>query len=200
LSGTVRRVIERPASGAEGAAASGASASGTGSGFAGSGVSAVSAGSAGPAGEVWRAMQALLMGGEQRNRIHEICQDVDLTPAALKMLMVLADGPRPMRELVGAFRVDPSYLTGVVDTLERRGAARREPHPTDRRAKTVALTDLGLRLAGQARELMAVPPASFDVLSQAEQEQLLALLLRIVDAEPDIPAAMRPTARPTPAA
>ncbi|ABW13056.1 transcriptional regulator, MarR family [Parafrankia sp. EAN1pec] len=144
------------------------------------------------AGEAWRAMQALVMGGEGHNRLHQICQEVELTPAALKMLLVLSSGARPMRDLVSAFRFDPSYLTSVVDTLERRGLARREPHPTDRRAKTVTVTDEGRLVVSRAQELMAVPPASFGVLSPAEQEQLLGLLLRVLDAEPDIPAAMRP--------
>ncbi|MGF7238671.1 MAG: MarR family winged helix-turn-helix transcriptional regulator [Frankia sp.] len=146
------------------------------------------------AGEAWRAMQALVLGGERNNRLHEICQEVDLTPAALKTLLVLSSGPRPMRDLVSAFRLDPSYLTSVVDALERRGVAQREPHPTDRRAKTVAVTEQGQRVVERARELMAVPPPSFEVLSPSEQNQLLSLMLRIVDAEPDIPDAMRPRA------
>lgn len=144
------------------------------------------------AGEAWRAMQALMLGGEGHNRLQQICQDVDLTPAALKTLLLLSSGARPMRDLVSAFRLDPSYLTSVVDTLERRGVARREPHPTDRRAKTVIVTEEGRRVLARAQELMAVPPSSFEVLSPDEQEQLLRLLLRIVDAEPDIPDAMRP--------
>jgi DNA-binding MarR family transcriptional regulator len=146
------------------------------------------------AGEAWRAMQALMLGGEGNNRLHEICQEVDLPPAALKTLLVLSGGPRPMRDLVSAFRLDPSYLTSVVDALERRGVARREPHPTDRRAKTVAVTEEGRRVVERVREVMAIPPRSFQVLAPAEQEQLLGLLLRIVDAEPDIPDAMRPAA------
>ncbi|MCK9932669.1 MarR family transcriptional regulator [Frankia sp. Mgl5] len=144
------------------------------------------------AGEAWRAMQALVMGGEGHNRLHQICQEVELTPAALKMLLVLSSGARPMRDLVSAFRFDPSYLTSVVDTLERRGLARREPHPTDRRAKTVTVTDEGRLVVARAQKLMAVPPVSFGVLSPAEHEQLFSLLQRVLDAEPDIPDALRP--------
>ncbi|MBL7501792.1 MarR family transcriptional regulator [Frankia sp. CNm7] len=144
------------------------------------------------AGEVWRAMLALTLGGEAHSRMHDVCQAVDLTPAALKILMVLSGGPRPMRELVEAFRHDPSYLTSVVDLLERRGVARREPHPTDRRAKTVVMTEEGQYVLARARELLAVPPASLRALAPREQEQLLGLLMRVVEAEPNIPPAMRP--------
>jgi DNA-binding MarR family transcriptional regulator len=150
--------------------------------------------------EAWRAIQALMLGGAGHNRLQEVCQEVDLTPAALKTLLVLSAGPRAMRDLVGAFRFDPSYMTNVVDLLERHGMAQREPHPTDRRAKTVVVTEEGQRVVARARELMAIPPASFGVLSPVELDQLQGLLLRIVDAEPGIPDAMRPSppAPPTP--
>jgi DNA-binding MarR family transcriptional regulator len=142
--------------------------------------------------ETWRAMLALTMGGEAHTRMHDVCQAVDLTPAAMKILMVLASGPRPMRELIETFRHDPSYLTSVVDVMERRGVARREPHPTDRRAKTVAMTEQGHQVLAQALEILTVPPRSLGVLSPAEQEQLLALLMRVLAAEPAVPEAMRP--------
>jgi len=146
--------------------------------------------------ETWRAMLALTMGGEGQSRMHAVSQTMDLTPAAMKVLMVLSTGPRPMRELVETFRHDPSYLTSVVDLLERRGVARREPHPTDRRAKTVVMTEEGARVLAEALEVLTVPPRSLDVLSPAEQEQLLALLLRVVAAEPAVLEAMRPCATP----
>ncbi|WP_084011155.1 MarR family transcriptional regulator [Pseudofrankia sp. DC12] len=142
--------------------------------------------------EAWRAMLALTFGGAAPARMHTVCQAMDLTPAALKVLLVLSDGPRPMRELVETFRHDPSYLTSVVDLLERRGVARREPHPTDRRAKTVVVTGEGRQVLAEAQELLAVPPPSMRVLSPDEQRQLLGLLMRVLEAEPAIPEAMRP--------
>jgi DNA-binding MarR family transcriptional regulator len=142
--------------------------------------------------EAWRAMLALTFGGAAPARMHTVCQATDLTPAALKILLVLSDGPRPMRELVETFRHDPSYLTSVVDLLERRGIARREPHPTDRRAKTVVMTEEGRQVLAKAQELLAVPPPSMRVLSPGEQRQLLGLLMRVLEVEPAIPEAMRP--------
>ncbi|MBX6390507.1 MAG: MarR family transcriptional regulator [Frankia sp.] len=142
--------------------------------------------------EVWRAILGLTLMGEAHSRLHRVGQAVELTPAALKILLVLSRRTWPMRELVETFGYDPSYLTSIVDLLERRGLARREPHPTDRRAKTVVITDAGLAVLSQAKELLLVPPASFGVLTEAEQEQLVALLSRVVAAEPNIPEGMRP--------
>ncbi|WP_308204545.1 MarR family transcriptional regulator [Frankia sp. R82] len=158
---------------------------------------ATAASSAAPAGaqmarEAWRAMLALTFSGEAPSRMTLVCQELDLTPAALKLLLVLSNGARPMRALVETFRHDPSYLTSVVDLLERRGIARREPHPTDRRAKTVTLTDEGQHVLARAQELLSVPPASLQRLSPDEQSQLLHLLLRVVDGEPTILSALRP--------
>lgn len=76
----------------------------------------------------------------------------------------------PLRNLVSATGQRPSTLTGVLDRLEFRGLLTRAPHPDDRRALQVALTpagrkaraqvdaafaDLGRRLPGDARELLA---------------------------------------------
>ncbi len=147
--------------------------------------------------EAWRAMLALTFGGQAPSRMHAVCHACDLTPAALKILLLLSGGPRPMRELVETFRHDPSYLTSVIDLMERRGVARREPHPTDRRAKRVVMTEEGERVLAHAEEMLSVPPASVQMLTPDEQHQLLALLMRVVDAEPGIHPAMRP--RPVPA-
>ena len=76
----------------------------------------------------------------------------------------------PLRALVAATGQKPSTLTGVLDRLERRRLLTRAPHPDDRRALHVALTpggrrargqvdaafaDLGRRLPGEARALLA---------------------------------------------
>ena len=43
-------------------------------------------------------------------------------------------------------RYDASYVTTIADQLEERGLIERQPHPTDRRVKSLALTPEGLRL------------------------------------------------------
>ncbi|HKW73133.1 MAG TPA: MarR family transcriptional regulator [Candidatus Dormibacteraeota bacterium] len=57
------------------------------------------------------------------------------------------DGPATQQSLSRSLRVTPRNITGLVDALEADGLAARRPHPSDRRATVVALTDKGANLA-----------------------------------------------------
>lgn len=52
-------------------------------------------------------------------------------------------GPCPQRRLAEAMSVSPRHVTGLVDALESDGFVRRLPHPHDRRAVLIELTDKG---------------------------------------------------------
>ncbi|HEX4427985.1 MAG TPA: MarR family transcriptional regulator [Frankiaceae bacterium] len=132
----------------------------------------------------WRAVQEIQLHGEGQNRLAHVCEQHDLAPSSVKALLRLS-GSRPtaMRELAAAFACDASYITAVVDALEERGLARREPHPTDRRVRTVVLTDTGLQVAASVVELLSEPPRAIAVLSADEQRQLADLLDRVAAAD-----------------
>ncbi|MHA6784320.1 MarR family winged helix-turn-helix transcriptional regulator [Pseudonocardia saturnea] len=72
-----------------------------------------------------------------------------LTTARAEVLLVLHHHGRPMvqRELSQALRCTPRHVTALVDALETHGWVARGPHPTDRRATLVALTDHGAAAA-----------------------------------------------------
>jgi DNA-binding MarR family transcriptional regulator len=62
-------------------------------------------------------------------------------------------GPCTQRALATALQVSPRNVTGLVDALEAAGYVVRRPHPSDRRAILVTLTDQGVRtMAGMARD------------------------------------------------
>src|SRR5262245_35704261 len=70
--------------------------------------------------------------------------DRGLTRARGALLFQLyRQGPTVQRVLSRALAVSPRNITGLVDGLEADGLVARAPHPTDRRATLVALTDVG---------------------------------------------------------
>ena len=67
-----------------------------------------------------------------------------LTPARTHLLWVLQHlGPSTQQALATELKVSPRNVTGLVDALEGGGFVSRLPHPTDRRAILVTLTDQG---------------------------------------------------------
>lgn len=72
-----------------------------------------------------------------------------LTTARAEVLLVLHHHGRPMvqRELSQALHCTPRHVTALVDALQANGWVTRGPHPTDRRATLVALTDQGTTAA-----------------------------------------------------
>jgi DNA-binding MarR family transcriptional regulator len=52
-------------------------------------------------------------------------------------------GPMTQRALADAIDVSPRNITGLVDGLAHTGFITREPHPSDRRATLVTLTNRG---------------------------------------------------------
>lgn len=76
-----------------------------------------------------------------------------LTAARTHLLwLVHHDGPSTQGALARALQVSPRNVTGLVDALEAGGFARRMPHPSDRRATLVTLTDQGTRAAAEMEE------------------------------------------------
>jgi len=92
------------------------------------------------------------------------------------------DGGMAMKELGRHMRCDPSFVTAIADALEKRGLARREPNPADRRIKNLVLTAEGRELQGRLeREMLAHMPWC-SALDLAERQSLLAIIRKLVDA------------------
>lgn len=69
-----------------------------------------------------------------------------LSAASFNVLMLLAhDDPQgcPMHRLGRLLLVTRANITGLTDTLERKGLVVRAPNPEDRRSKLVRITDAG---------------------------------------------------------
>jgi len=99
------------------------------------------------------------------------------------LLATLARGHAlTQRELARRMSSDPSTVRAMLVLLERQGLVEREVHPTDARARTVALTAAGKRAF---RKLWAagesVRAAMFTALQPDEAETLVGLLERVAE-------------------
>ena len=123
------------------------------------------------------------------SRIARLLRQFDLTPASALVLSVLADSeaPIPPNEIASRLIISRATVTGLVDSLERRAYVRRRPHPEDRRMILAEITDTGREVARAFRPIVHRHEKEwFQALSEAEQQQLLALLHRLQTALADV--------------
>jgi DNA-binding MarR family transcriptional regulator len=91
-----------------------------------------------------------------------------------------------MGDLAEHWGCDASYVTSVVDGLQERGLAVRQPDPTDRRVRTIVLTAEGRARRERALALLSQPPSAFVALTPSEQRQLRDLLEKLTAADPEL--------------
>ena len=118
---------------------------------------------------LWLVMRRIWEDAEQR-----------LAPSGLTMkhgwALHALDEPVSMSGLAERLGIDASYVTAIADQLEERGLIERQPHPTDRRIKSLVLTSEGRRLRDQILvELWTTVPI-LDGLTNAERQELRRLL------------------------
>lgn len=140
---------------------------------------------ASPAEEAWLQMREITHPQGMLEAGGKLADELGVTHGAIRALRPLATaGPMTMSKLASQLRCDGSYVTGLIDILERAGLAERQPDVRDRRVKLVALTDRGRDAARRACAVVFTPPAAFSALSAHELEQLVQLLRKIGSAEP----------------
>jgi MarR family transcriptional regulator for hemolysin len=107
--------------------------------------------------------------------------EVDLTPPQFQTLRLLwAQDGQPFKDLATANGCTRPTMTGIVDTLEKKGLVTRQPNPKDRRSLLVALTEKGEALEGSTPDLEFIYAKCCVGLS-AEEFRQLGLLLEKLD-------------------
>jgi DNA-binding MarR family transcriptional regulator len=135
-----------------------------------------------------------------KSEFNAAAAQLGLPPAQALVLVHLVE-PAPMRQLAEWLSCEPSNVTGIVDGLERRGLAIRQPDPADRRVKQVVLTAEGERRSAELQSRSHAQARALFALPDAEQRQLRDLLYQVAqkplpnpagpDAQPDSNAATR---------
>lgn len=97
-------------------------------------------------------------------------------------VLYCGEGPLIMSGLGEELGVTPRNVTKLVDELEVEGLVRRLPHPTDRRATLIELTEAGReKIAEGYAEYVAVTSELFSVLSEEDQWELIRLMDLLFD-------------------
>ena len=115
-------------------------------------------------------------------RISELLKPFDLTPASGLVLSILADSesPLPPNQIADRLIISRATVTGLIDTLERRGYVRRQPHQSDRRMLLIEPTDTGRQVAHAFRPIVHQQQKLWlEALSEKEQGQLIDSLQRL---------------------
>lgn len=89
------------------------------------------------------------------------------------------------RELAEMSGTTAASVTSLLQGLEERGYVTRSSSPSDARVKIVRVTAEGARVVAGFDESMAAEQRKlFDILDEADQDRLIALLERVVGADP----------------
>jgi DNA-binding MarR family transcriptional regulator len=130
------------------------------------------------AGEAWRQLMGLMF--RQRRFFVTTASAFGLNPGSLKALLDLdVEHPASMRALAEAWQCDASNVTWLVDQLESRGLVERRVSTTDRRVKTVILTETGRDLRDKVETHMRTAPPELLTLDGADLAALVRVLSKI---------------------
>jgi DNA-binding MarR family transcriptional regulator len=126
---------------------------------------------------LWRA---------SHTQVAEALESLGLTPALFGVLNVLGARAGAIQQEIGmAMAIDPSTMVSLIDQLEAAGLAERRPHPTDRRARAIAITPKGRRVLEKGRQMsQQVEDDVLRGLTAAERRQLITLLRRALGSAP----------------
>ena len=100
-------------------------------------------------------------------------------PAFVMKALHMLDTPLAMKDLGRLMHCDPSFITGIADTLERHGLAVREADPGDRRVKRLVLTPAGAELKHRLEDEILARSPWRRTLSVDERASLLALVRKM---------------------
>ena len=104
---------------------------------------------------------------------------------ALVLLDFARRGSLPMRVMGERLQLHPTSVTNIVDRLQGDGLVRRMPHPTDRRATLVELTEDGRARLAEATAAVTGIDFGLAGLSATQRDDLTGLLRQVRQAAGD---------------
>lgn len=116
-----------------------------------------------------------------RSKMSAALAEIGLTARMHCVLIHALEEERTQIQLAEIGDMDKTTMVVTVDALEEAGLAERRPSSTDRRARIIAVTDEGARVAGQSQEIVdRVHRDALATLPDGDREVLLRALKRLV--------------------
>ena len=109
---------------------------------------------------------------------------LDVTASQALLLNFLGEEDRILSRSLGQkLQISSATMTGILDRLEKLALVERQPHPDDRRAILICLTDQGRKYAKEINSIMV--KANREYLERLDSEQTKAFreTLRILSEE-----------------
>jgi DNA-binding MarR family transcriptional regulator len=140
----------------------------------------------------------LLRAGDESVRVKgDIMERHNLSAGRFSVLMALIDkGPscsdfqnKTAAQLAEEADVTRATMTGLIDTLEKDGYVKRYPHPEDRRAVIVKITEAGEAVMHSTLpDFFRIKSRLMETLSQDERKTLVSLLSKIIENAEKMPS------------
>jgi len=123
------------------------------------------------------------LGFETARRFGMLMAEVELEPRQFALMRAIAASEGQSQNAIGEWlRIPPSSMVAVIDHLEARGLIERRPHPTDRRSRTLHMTEDGKRILSRATELaMGLEQEICRGFAASERQQLLDMLSAVTE-------------------
>ncbi|HEU4946733.1 MAG TPA: MarR family transcriptional regulator [Kribbella sp.] len=108
--------------------------------------------------------------------------EIGLTPRMQCVLLYALEAERTQIQLAELAYLDKTTMVVTVDALEQAGYAERRPSTTDRRARIIAVTDAGAKVAVEGQRIVDdVHARALAALRAAQREPFVQALTSLVD-------------------
>jgi MarR family transcriptional regulator, transcriptional regulator for hemolysin len=116
-----------------------------------------------------------------RTRMAGALAEIGLTPRMHCVLVHALEEERTQIQLAEIGDMDKTTMVVTVDALEKAGLAERRPSSTDRRARIIAVTEEGARVAARSQEIVdRVHEDALAALPAKEREVFVRAMQRLV--------------------
>ncbi|MFF7294339.1 MarR family transcriptional regulator [Streptomyces sp. NPDC008265] len=123
-----------------------------------------------------------------RTRMSAALGEIGLTPRMHCVLVHALEEERTQAQLAEIGDMDKTTMVVTVDALEEAGLAERRPSAADRRARIIAVTEEGAKVAKQSQKIVdRVHQDALASLPDGEREVLLHALNRLVTGHLEAP-------------